>query len=393
MPMPKKVFYVGAVIVAVAAVGAAVASMAPGIVAPREEAKREAKAGDDHGGLKLSPQEIERAGIQVERVERADYAIAVQAIGTVAPDRNRFARVTVPVAGRVLKVAVDLGAEVKAGDVLATLESPELAEARTLNQQNRTERDLAQLNYDRSEKLVVDGGIAQKDLLRARSDLERAKAALLASEAKLATLGASVNAADGASSATLAVIAPLSGTVVERTAVLGEYAQAYQALFTVADLSKVWVETNLYDRDLGTVGVGSPAKVAVAAFPGRFFSGQVTYVGYIIDKDTRTAVARVEVPNLENQLRPGMFANVEIDTKSRRSAVRVPENAVVLLQGQMTAFIADDDGFEARPVELGERQGGMVAITFGIEPGDKVVTSGVFALKARLLKSQIGDSH
>jgi len=393
MPMPKKVFYVGAVIVAVAVVGAAVASMAPGIVAPRDEAKREAKADDDHGGLKLSPQEIERAGIKVERVERADYAIAVQTIGTVAPDRNRFARVTVPVAGRVLKVAVDLGAEVKAGDVLAVLESPELAEARTLNQQNRTERDLAQLNYDRSEKLAVEGGIAQKDLLRARSDLERAKAALLASEAKLATLGAPVNAIDGASSATLAVIAPLSGTVVERTAVLGEYAQAYQALFTVADLSKVWVETNLYDRDLGTVGVGSPAKVAVAAFPGRFFSGQVTYVGYIIDKDTRTAVARVEVANPESQLRPGMFANVEIDTKSRRSAVRVPENAVVLLQGQMTAFVADDDGFEPRPVELGERQGGMVAITFGIEPGDKVVTSGVFALKARLLKSQIGDSH
>ena len=187
--------------------------------------------------------------------------------------------------------------------------------------------------------------------------------------------------------------APLSGTVVERTAVLGEYAQAYQALFTVADLSTVWVETNLYDRDLGDVMVGAPAVVTVGAYPNQRFAGKVTYVGNILDKDTRTAVARVEVANVEGRLKPGLFANVEIEKAARRAALRLPENALVLLQGQMTAFVVRGSGFEPRPVEIGERNGGMVVVKSGLEAGDHVVVAGAYALKAKMLKSQIGDAH
>ena len=298
-----------------------------------------------------------------------------------------------PVAGRLANISVDVGAHVKAGAPLAVLESAELAEARTGYQQNQTELELARLNLERGQKLSVDGGIAQKDLLRARSDYERARAALSASEAKLATLGVSPVAPNGSSPAHLTVNAPLTGIVVERNAVLGEYAQGYQALFTVADLSTVWVETNLYDRDLARIAVGAPATVTVSAYPGERFTGRVTYVGNILDKETRTSVARVEVANPDGRLRPGLFANVGIDTASRQAALRIPENAVVLLQGQTTAFVADKDGFEPRPVEIGERQGGMVVVKSGLESGDQVVMAGVYALKARLLRSQIGDSH
>ncbi|MBL6651472.1 MAG: efflux RND transporter periplasmic adaptor subunit [Reyranella sp.] len=341
----------------------------------------------------LSADEIRRAGIKIEHIETKEYTTALAAFGTIGPNRNGFARVSAPVAGRLVKIAVDVGAQVQAGALLAVLESPELAEARTGYLQNQTELELARLNLERAQKLSTDGSIAQKDLLRTRSDYERARAALSASEARLATLGVAGAAPDGTSPALLAVNAPLAGTVVERTAVLGEYAQAYQALFTVADLSTVWVETNLYDRDLAQVVVGAPASITVSAYPGQRFAGKVTYVGNILDKDTRTAVARVEVANSDGRLRPGLFANVDIETALHRAALRVPENAVVLLQGQMTVFVADDDAFEPRPVEVGDRQNGMVVVTSGLEPGDRVVVSGVYALKARLLKSQIGDSH
>lgn len=390
----RSTFFISTIAFVILAAGMATAYLAPKVATSSNEThKAEPGKPETHDGIVLSADEIRRAGIKIEHVEAKAYTTALAAFGTIGPNRNGFARVSAPVAGRLAKIAVDVGAQVQAGALLAVLESPELAEARTAYLQNQTELELARLNLERAQKLSTDGSIAQKDLLRTRSDYERARAALSASEARLATLGVPAAAPNGTSPALLAVNAPLAGTVVERTAVLGEYAQAYQALFTVADLSTVWVETNLYDRDLAQVAVGAPASVTVSAYPGQRFAGKVTYVGNILDKDTRTVVARVEVANPDGRLRPGLFANVDIETALHRAALRVPENAVVLLQGQMTVFVADDDAFEPRPVEVGDRQNGMVVVTSGLEPGDRVVVSGVYALKARLLKSQIGDSH
>lgn len=368
----------------------------PAVTASISASEKSASAeshSDDEKVLELSADEIRRAGIAVELLEATERAETIGAFGTVSANRNSFARVASPVAGRLVKIDVDLGAQVATGALLATLESPELAEVRSAYQQGQTEVELARINLDRSQKLSQDGSIAQKEVLRARSDYERARAALAAVEAKLTTLGVAATPPAGTSAAFLAVNAPLSGTVVERTAVLGEYAQAYQALFTVADLSTVWVETNLYDRDLGDVMVGATAVVTVGAYPDQRFTGKVTYVGNILDKDTRTAMARVEVANAEGRLKPGLFANVEIEKAARRAAMRLPENALVLLQGQMTAFVVRGSGFEPRPVEIGERNGGMVVVKSGLEAGDHVVIAGAYALKAKMLKSQIGDAH
>jgi membrane fusion protein, heavy metal efflux system len=394
--IPKRVYLWAGLAVTLAVGAILVVQVVPAVTASIRASEKSAPSeshSDDEKVLELSDDEIRRAGIKVELLESTQRAETIAAFGTVGANRNSFARVTAPVAGRLVKIDVDLGAEVAAGALLATLESPELAEVRTTYQQGQTELELARLNLDRSEKLSKDGSIAQKDLLRARSDYERARAALAAVEAKLTTLGVAATPPAGTSAAFLAVNAPLSGTVVERTAVLGEYAQAYQALFTVADLSTVWVETNLYDRDLGDVMVGAPAVVTVSAYPDQRFTGKVTYVGNILDKDTRTAVARVEVANVRGHLKPGLFADVEIEKAARRAALRLPENALVLLQGQWTAFVVRGSGFEPRPVEIGERNGGMVVVKSGLEAGDHVVVAGAYALKAKLLKSQIGDSH
>ena len=385
--------YLAFILVAVAATAAGVTYFGAGDVTASSEANSKAERGSEQEPLQLDADTVRRAGIKVERLEQKDYAATLGAFGTVGPNRNSFARVTAPVAGRLVGINVDLGTQVRANTALATLESPELAEARTTFNQNQTELDLARINLDRARKLSADASIAQKDFLRAQADYERAQAALTASEAKLKTLNVPAKAPEGMSPANLTIAAPIAGSVVERTAVLGEYAQAYQALFTIADLSTVWVEASIYERDLPGIAVGAKATVTVSAYPDRQFDGEVTYVASILDKDTRTATARIEVANADGALRPGLFANISIEKPERRPALRVPEGALVLLQGQTTAFVAEGKGFEPRPVEIGERIGGMAIIKSGLEAGDQVVVSGAYALKARLLKSQLGEGH
>jgi cobalt-zinc-cadmium efflux system membrane fusion protein len=390
---PRRFLWLG-IAIAFASVGAVAVHLVNGN-ASTESAEKPTPAGqhDKEPSLTLNADEKRRAGIKVEKIERVERAETIQAFGTVSPNRNKFARVTPPIAGRVVKVDVDLGDMVAAGKSLATLQSPELAELRTALQQSQAEMTLAKSSLDRSEKLSMDGAMAQKDVLRARSDFERAQAAVSAVQAKLTTLEVPIVPAAGAPTALLSVAAPLAGTVVERTAVLGEYAQAYQSMFAIADLSTVWVETSLYDRDFGDVAVGATAIVSVSAYPKERFTGTVTYIGNILDKDTRTAMARIEVANPGNRLKPGLFTDVAIDKTARTAALRVPESALVLLQGQMSAFVARGDGFKPLPVEIGARNGGMVTVKSGLEAGDEVVVEGAYALKARLLKSQIGDAH
>ena len=388
----KRQFLWIALIVAMALAAVLVARFGPAVTASSQSSEKPMVEERPPAGIELDADEARRAGLKVERVQLTERPETILAFGTVGPNRNRFARVTPPIAGRLVKIDANLGDVVSTDATLAALASPELAELRTTYRQNLTERDLAKINYERAQKLALDKGIAEKELLRARSDYERAQAALEAVQAKLATLGVPVTVSSVTSQALFDVRAPIPGTVVERTAVLGEYAQAYQALFTVADLSTVWVETNLFDRDQGEVEVGAMATVTLAPYPDRRFAGKVTYIGNILDKDTRTAVARVEVANPDGRLKPGLFASVAIEKATRRAALRVPENALVLLQGQMTAFVKNGGSYAPRAVEIGERNGGMVVVKSGLEAGDEVVVSGAYALKARLLKSQIGDT-
>lgn len=339
--------------------------------------------------LRLSADDVRRAGLKVERLEPTETAVTIAAAGTIVANRNRLARVVPPVEGRLAQIRADLGEPVHAGQTLAVLESASLGEARSAYQQARIERDIAKTSLDRVERLVQEGSSARKELLRAKGDYERAEAILDAASAKLANLGVPARDTSGTSPAAFAVRAPFAGIVVEKTAVLGEYTKPYQPLFTIGDLSSVWIETYIYDRDIGAVSLGAPATVSVDAYPGQRFRGTVSYISSLLDKETHTAKARIEVANPNGYLKPRMFVNVRIEKSTKRPVLRVPENALVLLQGQMTAFVAKGDGFAPEPVETGERGDGWVVVKSGLEPGDGVVVSGAYALKARLLKSQI----
>ena len=339
--------------------------------------------------LQLNDEDMRRAGLIVRPIAPAQSTDTLELFGAVEPNRDRLVRITTPVAGRLARVDASLGDRVTAGQTLALLESPEGGDAQAAYQQAETALALAARDRDRIRALVKGGSLAAKEGLRADAEFDKARAQRDAAAAKLKALGLTQKAGDPGR---LPVTAPLAGVITEKTAVTGEHVQAGQALFTAADLTSLWIEADLFERDLGRVAVGADAKVTVTAFPDRQFPGTVRYLSSGLDRETRTAKARIELDNSEGLLKPGMFATVHLTLPGQKPVLRVPENALLLLQGQMTGFVKTRDGFEPRPVEVGARSAGEIIVTSGLEAGDELVISGAYALKARLLKSQIGDA-
>ncbi len=336
--------------------------------------------------LTLSAEEIQTAGIKVQKLELQEKAEQITVTATIQANQDRLAHVAPRVPGSIVKVSANLGDKVKTGQALALLDSIELGEARSAYLQAASEAALAGANFERAQRLHADNIIPEKDYLRARAEHEKARAALRAASDKLRMMGVNPEKLTGS---VFPLTAPFAGTIIEKKAVLGELAAPDQSLFTVADLSNLWIESDLFEKDLGKVRVGAQATVTLSAYPGDVFKGRLTYISSTMDKETRTVKARVEVPNTGGRLKPEMFATVAIDTEVSAKALTVPEGAVLLLQGQPTVFVAERGGFEPRAVEVGERAQGYAVLKSGVAAGENVVVGGAYALKARLLKSQI----
>ncbi|HEY8097411.1 MAG TPA: efflux RND transporter periplasmic adaptor subunit, partial [Methylobacter sp.] len=251
-----------------------------------------------------------------------------------------------------------------------------------------SELRLSEANFQRSDRLYREEVIPQKQWLEAKSAYDRAQASARGSAEHMRMLGG----LSGSGSSSFVVTAPFSGTVIEKDAVLGEQAKSDSNLFTVADLNTVWIEADVSEKDLGKLAIGSPATVTVTSFPNESFKGKVGYISSQFDKQTRTVKARVELPNPDKKLRIDMFARVAIDLSGTREALVLPQEAVLLVQGQSIVYIQTENGFEARPVEVGEQLNKGVVIVSGLKSGEQVVISGAYALKSRQLKSQIGDA-
>ena len=359
----------------------------------------EDKEGDDKpaeaaeaGQLKLSAEEIETAGIQVEALAAQSVADQVVLTATIRANQERIAHVAPRVSARITQVKAKLGDNVKAGQPLALLDSMELGEAHSAYRQAQSQLALAKADFERARKLRAEEIIADKDFLRARSEYEKARASLRAADDRLRLLDAAHDESEAGPVSVFPVKAPFAGTVIEKSAVLGELAQPDKSLFTVADLSTLWIEANLFDKDLGRVRVGAPATVTVSAYPGEAFQGRLTYISSTVDRETRAVQARVEVPNPDRRLKPEMFATAAIATAATTEALTLPQAAVLLVNGQPTAFVREAGGFEPRAVEVGDKVGKRIVLTSGVKAGESVVVAGAYALKARLLKSQIGDA-
>ena len=359
-----------------------------------ESSKPEAKAeaGHEETGLKLTAEEQQRAGVKLEAIALRQFEDSVSVTATIRANQDRIAQIAPRVEGRIVRVAAGLGDAVKAGQTLAVLDSVAIGEAQSALLQAQSAQRTAQADFKRAQFLAAEEIIAQRDFLRARGELDKTSAELRGAQDKLRLLGGSPGTA-GRAESTFALSAPFAGTVIQKKATVGELASPSAAVFTVADLSKVWVEASLSEDMLAKVKAGAAAVVTTGAYPGERFAGRVTYVAHVLEKDSRTVGARIEVPNSTGRLKPEMFANATISTGSQRQLMTVPDEAILLLQGQPTVFVAEGGSFGPRAVETEGKLQGRTVIKSGLKAGEQVVSAGAYALKARLLKSQIGDTH
>ncbi len=356
-----------------------------------------AEAADDHheeGVVVLDTTAIRLGGIRVSQVELITTSTLL-VTGSITFDADRVSHVGSRSSGRVVAVEADVGRRVQLGQALATLESVEVGQIRAEEREAEALLRIAQENHAREQRLADRGISSRKELLEAEAQLRRAEAALHSAEDRLAVLGA---AHDHGAGGQFTIIAPFAGVVVMRDANLGEMTTPADTLFTVADLSEVWIELDIFERDLAQVRAGQSVSVMVTAYAGRRFPGRIVYVGDILDPSKRTVRARVEIPNPDGALKPGMFATAGIQVGGQGAAqVVVPLAAVQMHEGKRVVFVPGDAPGEFRllEVEVGQTiDGDRVVVVSGLAPGSRVVTAGAFALRSELSKESLkADGH
>lgn len=403
--------------------------------------------------VKLSPEARTAAGIEIEGVTQRPAVAMLRVTGTVETNPQQTQLATTLVSGRVERVNVALGDRVRAGSVLAVVSSPEVAEMhgklleaetrlklaeRTLERVQRAENrvaviqakaklDEAEATLRRTRRLIELGAGAGKDLIaaeaaqktakaeydfqnnislsrevqQAQAEAETARVDLRHIRQSLVTLGAHLTESErdnpNENISLVRVHSAVSGTITERQVNVGSGIQAGTPLFTVANISTVWVIANVPEAQLGNLRVGTPAEVRSAALGGRAVAGRINYIDPRLNEETRTGRVRVELANPGERLKSGMFVEVGLQAGTGAASgeeLVVPSTAVQRIGDRMVVFIpkeSEEGTFTVRDVELGGEVEGYHRVLNGIKLGEKVVTKGSFILKTQLMKGELGE--
>ncbi len=359
--------------------------------------KDEGKEQEDKKGpssVKMTSEVQKQNGVVVAPAKKQRMGGVISATGKVEANADRTAHVSPRISGKIVAVSASLGDSVSAGQALATLDSVELGEALGRYHQSRTKLALAQANMDRIKHLVEKKIAARKDILQAETDFKTAQTELHTDEERLSLYGISTSDLKGEDHKKpfLPVRSPIAGIITEKHAIVGELSDPSKSLYTVADLSTVWVLVDIHEKDLAKVHKGQAAIVSVSAFPDQKLKGRITYIADLVDEATRTVKARVAVANPGRKLKPEMFATVELTLPADAAAVlSVPEEALQDVDGNKVIFVVDDKGdeFVPRKVEPGRTAGGMVEIVSGLKEGERYAIKGAFILKSELKKGEL----
>jgi cobalt-zinc-cadmium efflux system membrane fusion protein len=409
------------------------------------EAEEHAEGGES-AEVQLSPEARTAAGIEIESVTERPVDAPLTVTGTVESNQEQTQQASSLVSGRVERVHAALGDFVRAGAPLAVISSPEVAEMTGKLREAETRLDLARRNLERvkraenraavlaarakldeaeatlrrARKLVDVGAVAGKDVTAAEAayttakaeydyqsnialnrEVQEAQAEVETAQTEVNHLRQSLQALGGSSgSGDVSVVtlrAPISGTVVERTVNAGAGVEAGTAMFTIGNLSTVWVIANVPEAQVGQLRAGAPAAIRTAAPGVEPRSGRINYIDPRLDESTRTARVRVEVPNPGETLRMGMFVQVGFQAGTLGSSALeelvVPSTAIQRVGERTVVFLPKDDEpghFEVRDVEIGGEVEGYRRVLSGLSLGDKVVTKGSFTLKTRMMKGEMG---
>jgi RND family efflux transporter MFP subunit len=338
----------------------------------------------------LTDEAMKRAGIEIATVEAGSATDVLRLPAVVEP--NAYARVSVTplVTGRVTSVSAQLGAQVRQGQTLATVFSPELADAQTQYISARAELDAHERELARTEKLVQIGAASRQELERIHAEHTGQQTRVESARSRLDLLGMSREAVESLASgksvdASTEVPAPISGVVTERLVNMGLNVDPATKLFTVVDLSTVWIVANLYEKDFARVRVGDHATVVTPAYPDRQIQGRVSYIDPQVSPESRTTKVRVEVSNPHYDLRLGMLAEAQIQASTSTSVAFIPRIAVQNVADRSFVYVAKPGApgqFMEREVLVGQPSGERIQVVSGVVAGDKVVTEGSFFMRA-----------
>jgi cobalt-zinc-cadmium efflux system membrane fusion protein len=365
--------------------------------------------------LHLEPQQIQDWGIQFGPIGHTSISAELTLPGALTVNENRTAKAAPLVEGQISSIRVDLGSRVGAGEVLATLNSPEFTRAQTQFLQAFAQAELSRKDFERARVLRETRAIEEREFLRRQAVYEQHLADRRAAEVFLHSLGigedrmreleAAVDVSlppedHRAVDPPLAVRAPVSGVVVERDAVLGGHVEPGQALFTVSDLSSLWARLDAYEDQMAYLETGSDVVIRTPLFPGRDFPGRVTVVADLVDEELRTVQVRAEIPNPDGVLKPNMYVQGLLRVQADGERMVVPVDAVQLLEGRNVVFVRfqeepEDDHVVIRAVDVepGETLSIGRIVESGLDGSEEIVTLGAFNLKAELTKGAGGHGH
>lgn len=372
-----------------------------------EEGHKEGEAEREHeeGIVELSEDAMKRVVIRTAPVEARALSLEVSTTGQVDYDRSRVAQVGSRLSGRVNKVMVQLGTSVKKGQALAAIDSIDLGTARAEHLKAKTRLQLAKENRDREERLAVEKVSSEREMLTARAEHVSALSDYNVSHEALRLLGLSEKEIEESrygdpNASLLTMRSPFDGKVVEQDLTHGELVQPERNLFTIADLSQVWIWIDLYERDVPRVHLEDEAIVRLDAFPGRDFRGKISYIRDEVDPQSRTVRARIDIANPDGVLKPKTFAKVLLSDPhlsggtDAPKGLAVPEAAVQRNGDELVVFVEKSPRhYERREVQVGRAGEGYVEVLSGLAVGEKVAVEGGFLLKSEASKAAMGGGH
>jgi len=359
----------------------------------------------DHEGerhVKVGENERKKLGIEVSTAGPGSLGRELTLSGEIVLNTDRMAHIVPRVPGVVREVRKSLGDRVKQGEVMAVIESPELARAKADYLAAVEKAALAESKFTREEALWKEQISAEVEYLDSKQALAEARITLRSEEQRLRALGFSneylkrLSKMDDDSYVRFEILSPFDGTVIEKHIARGEVLKEETEVFLVADLSSVWVNVAVHQKDAPSVQKGQ--TVSIFSDPDyadgrKQAKAAISYVSPIIKEETRTALARLTLPNPDGNWRPGMFVNAKVMVEEFSVPVMIPESALQTLEEETVVFVEEGEGFEPRPVKAGRKVNGRVEILSGISRGERFAGAGAYNLKAQLFKADFGDDH
>lgn len=352
------------------------------------------------GVITLSVEESSRVGLVVQPVARSDFRTYRDFPASVQPNQLNMAEITTLVRGRVVEVYADLGQQVKANAPLTILYSSELGLAQSAYLKAKAKLHVAEQAYSRAQFLLKEQVIGEAEAQRRQAELLSTQAEANESHERLKLLGMNEEEFSRLDRSrqirsVVPIVAPFAGRIIGRNLTRGEVVETTEKLFVIADLSQVWVQANIPEKDIPFVHSvhtpgGDQVEVRINAYPKEVFKGTITYVGDVLDPVTRTMQLRLELPNPNGRLKPEMFATIRLFSEAQPDRLAVPEAALQRDQGRTFVFVQRSaNEYEFREVHVGESNGVVTAILGGLNEGESVVTHGAFVLKSELLKKPV----